>query len=220
MTPEQMRELADLISREIGVASWAWIVILLIGSIFGAYFGSYLRKRAENLAMRDDVETILLQLRKTTEATEEIKQQISGDAWVVQRHWSSKEKYLIDLLSALSTIEFLMKHVVECIKIAATPEGARIMNSEEMLVQRRKDMSILREEIYKLLPAYGAAQIYLSSSMFESIERILKSALLGSWDSVQDAMKDAEFWIRDVGDVRREVLAAARFELGVKPSPV
>jgi hypothetical protein len=85
----------------------------------GAYLGPYLRKRAENLATHDDIDKLLVQIKATTEVTESIKAEISGDIWARQRQWEMKREVLFeaakrvaevrDALATLGSVFMLME---------------------------------------------------------------------------------------------------------------
>lgn len=54
------------------------ICLVLVTSAFSLFVGSYLRKRGENYATKQDFEDILTQVKQTTTATEEIKSTINS----------------------------------------------------------------------------------------------------------------------------------------------
>ena len=48
----------------------------------GAYVGSYLKKKGENLATREDISALVAQVATVTKTTKEIEAAISCDLWV------------------------------------------------------------------------------------------------------------------------------------------
>ena len=62
----------------------------------GAYFGSYLKKKGENLATQEDIDKLVEQVSAVTKATEEIKAKISDDVWSRQKHWEMKRDVVFD----------------------------------------------------------------------------------------------------------------------------
>ena len=105
MTPEQLRSLAEMIVNQMGLASWAWALITIICSAIGGYFGAYLKKRAENRAIKDDFTEIKQRLQETTQATEEIKRSVTDRGWLAQQRWGRRESHYVAVLSALLRYE-------------------------------------------------------------------------------------------------------------------
>lgn len=63
-----------------------------------AYFGAYLKKKAENLATHEDIQQLVAQVKATTEATKAIEGRISDEFWNKQRVWEMKRDLVIALL--------------------------------------------------------------------------------------------------------------------------
>jgi hypothetical protein len=57
-----------------------WLIAALFAG-FGAYFGSYFRKKGENLATHEDISKLVDQVSAVTKATKEIEAKISSDVW-------------------------------------------------------------------------------------------------------------------------------------------
>jgi hypothetical protein len=58
----------------------------------GAYFGSYLKKKGENLATHEDIDKLLEQVSAVTKTTKEIEAKISDDVWSRQKRWEMKRE--------------------------------------------------------------------------------------------------------------------------------
>lgn len=70
MDPEKLKALIEeAISNSDPFAWWFYFLIILLSAI-GAFLGSYLRKKAENVATKEDIENI-------TEKIEKIRSQYS-----------------------------------------------------------------------------------------------------------------------------------------------
>jgi hypothetical protein len=65
---------------------WGIPVLSFVFAGAGAYLGSYLKRKGENLATKEDFDELLRQLKLTTEATEQIKAQ-----WSAQKHVGESE---------------------------------------------------------------------------------------------------------------------------------
>ena len=73
MTPELLKLIQQAVENGITAASWVVLVIAIFGAALGAGFGSYLKRKGENYATKEDFADLLGQVRATTKATEEMK---------------------------------------------------------------------------------------------------------------------------------------------------
>jgi hypothetical protein len=87
-------ELFDLIGKFTGV-----FVTTALGSGAGAFLGSYLRKKGENLATHEDIDKLIDQVAAVTDATETIKAQIGSDLWTRQSVWQQKRDAYAKILN-------------------------------------------------------------------------------------------------------------------------
>ncbi len=71
----------------------------------GAFLGSYLKKKGENLATHEDVDKLVDQVRAITTATKQIETKISSDFWDRQKQWELKREVLFDASKKLSELE-------------------------------------------------------------------------------------------------------------------
>jgi hypothetical protein len=104
-------EILKLIQRAIeeGVSSAAWplFIVAVLSAGLGAFFGSYLKKKGEDAATRENFDEVLRQLRAQTNATEEIKEEFESmqkqqaflrDLYASAiRDYSSKQAYALRL---------------------------------------------------------------------------------------------------------------------------
>jgi hypothetical protein len=79
------------------------MVALVAG--LGAYFGSYLKAKGENLATHEDIGKVLDQVRAVTTTTKEIEAKISSSVWDRQKRWELKRDVLFEAAKRLSEIE-------------------------------------------------------------------------------------------------------------------
>lgn len=76
--------------------SWTLALVPAISSGLGAHFGSYLRKKGENLATHEDIGILVDQVSAVTSATKEIEAKISNDVWDRQKRWELRREALFD----------------------------------------------------------------------------------------------------------------------------
>ena len=73
MSPEILKLIQQAVEHGITVAAWLVLVLTLAGAGIGAAIGSYLKRKGENYATKEDSAELLRQVRETTEATEAAK---------------------------------------------------------------------------------------------------------------------------------------------------
>lgn len=71
----------------------------------GAYLGSYLKKKGENLATQEDIGKLVDQVSAVTTATKQIETKIFSDLWDRQKQWELKREILFDAAKKLSEID-------------------------------------------------------------------------------------------------------------------
>jgi hypothetical protein len=85
-------------STIMALMSWA-ITALMAG--FGAYFGSYFKKKGENLATHEDIGKLVDQVRAVTVTAKEIEANISDRSWNRQKHWEMKREAIFSVMASL-----------------------------------------------------------------------------------------------------------------------
>lgn len=85
MSPEEVRAVVEATTREgLQFPWWSYLLAFLL-SMAGAYFGSYIKRKAEDRATQENFDNLREQLRKTTQDTEEIKITLSRKNWFTQQ---------------------------------------------------------------------------------------------------------------------------------------
>lgn len=73
MDPKQLQELiTQAVTESSKIEWWAYFLFFLM-ALAGSFVGAYLKKKAENYASKEDFNNLLEQVKKTSEATEKIK---------------------------------------------------------------------------------------------------------------------------------------------------
>ncbi len=79
-------------------SSWILLLITLVGAGIGAFLGSYLKKKGEQRAIKEDFDEILRQVHAQTKTTEEVKgdvaKELAGFTQRLERR-SEFEQYLL-----------------------------------------------------------------------------------------------------------------------------
>ncbi len=141
--------------------------LLLIGSGLGAYLGAYLRKRAENLATKDDFELILEEQRRQTRETELIKEDIARAGWIHQRRWDLKHDLYSQLLQVLEEIKQKGRWLLRSLEgfWSPNPDAERVI---EVFAKHMYERGILD----KLIGQKAVAGLVLTDTSAASLERL------------------------------------------------
>lgn len=73
-----------------------WLLSIIVSLFVGGFLKSYVSKKGENLATKEDIKDIVDQMKLTTKATEEIKTEISDAAWDRQKRWELKRDIVFE----------------------------------------------------------------------------------------------------------------------------
>jgi hypothetical protein len=72
------------------------VLTALVSTGIGLYLGAYLRRKGENLATREDLDTLVEQVRAVATATKEIEAKISEEVWNREKMWELKRDVLLE----------------------------------------------------------------------------------------------------------------------------
>ena len=204
MNPEEIKTIL-----ESSFPWWGYFFAFIL-AFFGSFLGTYTKRKAENLATKEDFDDLLLQVKKTTETTENIKANILKVSWVDQQRWQLKRELYLDLLAALySEKEAIFKLSDE--EKRTVPTDSEVLALREEFIKNNRSQSLAAiEQISKIRGVAGVlltdeslkALDELAESWYESFERESTD-----FYSVRLAAADKAYSI---------VLKAATKDLGVK----
>jgi hypothetical protein len=166
MTPIELQNVLIAAMQQGMSFPWWAIVLAIAGSAAGGYFGSYLKKRGENHATRDDFADIREQLRITTRDTETIRQYLTSETWRSQQQWSARERFYSNLLTQLQNSLLALSEL----KDYYMEPGSEHTPDSQQGEYFPKLLTIAHEshrEVQKLL---GPAALYLSSSTVHALK--------------------------------------------------
>ncbi len=137
---------------------------LALGSIVGSFAGAFLKRWAENLATKKDFETLLSQLRRTTQETEEIKSDIAKFNWVEQRRWDLKRHLYSNVLETLWGIRSLAF------------SAAETLDKEKHKKALTKWLSELYELVRRLDRIKATVGITFNEDAMEALDELTKTS--------------------------------------------
>ena len=101
MSPDELELIINRALEEGLTFPWWLYLSAIIATFVGGFMGAYLKRKGENLATKEDYDSLLEQVKKTTTATESIKNDLAKGSWLHQQSWFLKEKYYSGLLGEL-----------------------------------------------------------------------------------------------------------------------
>jgi hypothetical protein len=185
-------ELLDLIGRYAGI-----FVTTALASGGGAYLGSYLKKKGENLASHEDIAKLVDQVSAVTTTTKQIEATISSEMWQRQTIRNEKKEAYCQVLGILGQ----MRHAVDTLRAAPAAPSAGAASSK---------LDDLRQELYRIAPSAIMVLSVPAITAFDAYRRVAEPAL-------QLDPATTERWEREgeaIGNTLTALIAAGRAELG------
>jgi hypothetical protein len=79
MDAELLKIVQQAVRDEVTASLWIMFLVGVCSAAIGAFAGSYLKKKGESLATKEDFDSLLIQLKTQTKATEDIKANVQRD---------------------------------------------------------------------------------------------------------------------------------------------
>ena len=195
--------------------SWALTLVPFLSAGAGAYLGSYLKKKGENLATHEDIGKLVDQVRAVTTTTKEIEAKISSDVWDRQQRWELKREVLFKAAKQLADLEdaVLALHsmnLMERIDPTDKTSDASRLELKNASIKKWSDASTLLDEM-KLF-----VEIVCEKQTAETVASL--GTLLNQTASKIVSGLDKDFYTKTVQDRRKNqsaLKAAIRKELGI-----
>jgi hypothetical protein len=104
MTPEQISKLivADVFP---GGSPWVFLILVLLISGIGSYIAKYLEAKGQNLATREDFESLRHQLTESTRVVEGIKAEFARTDWASKEWTALRIRKIEEMMSLYSTLQ-------------------------------------------------------------------------------------------------------------------
>jgi hypothetical protein len=190
--------------------SWASALVPFISAGAGAYVGSYLKKKGENLATHEDIENLREQVRVVTTTTKEIEAKISNEVWDRQKKWELKREVLFEAAKRLAEIDEALVGLDATLQIEQKPDDAgwAAMVAEKHNLWRR---ATIRFEESNLLVAIVCGNE--TKEAFDKLRLFTDKIVMGIIKS-----KDADIYRKSGKELAVRLFAtraAVRRELGI-----
>jgi hypothetical protein len=208
VSPDELRSIIDAaVHRDLYFPWWSYIPAFGL-SLVGAYFGSYIKRKAEDRAAQENYEKLREQLRKTTLDTEEIKTTLLRKNWLTQQQWELRERHYAALLTQLTKLRLSLKDRASYFIEPGSEHDPKRSEGEHF----RKLSEIGSESYQTLCELIGPASIFLSNTAIGSLENLMRE----HWHVTEFSVCDAEYVeqsLRLVDVAYKAVLSEAKAEL-------
>ena len=100
-----------------GLASWSWLLLLItvVGAGIGAFLGSYLKKKGEQRALKEDFDEVLRQVQAQTKTTEEVKgdvaKELAGFTQRLERRSEFDQYLLMERYKLISEFSYRLSRI-------------------------------------------------------------------------------------------------------------
>lgn len=211
MSADQIKAIVEAALKE-GVNFPWWTYLFAFSLAFaGSYFGGYGKRKAENLATKEDFDALLAQVKKTTEETEKVKMDIARVGWVDQQRWVLKRELYMELLDSLySEKEAVFKLSDE--EKRTVPSEPELLALRENYIRENQAQSLAA--IKRISKVRGVAGVLLTEEAQKALDEIARAW----YESIEGSRE--EFYTRRLAAADKAyaiVLLAATKDLGVKP---
>ena len=211
--------LDELIAIAKGLLGNNLVTLLVAG--FGAYFGAYLKKKADNKAIHEDIGKLVDQVKAVTTATKEIEAKVSDDYWGKQRRWDLQRDTLLAVIDAIGKFQGDTNQIIAMrpVLMGLPPghENAEVMNEKLNTIR----LSLIEQASGLMTLSYRVALV--SSANVQKAVTELHRVLMAS----QEVMRNDDFakamaFASNAEQATLRTLAAIRVELGfpdLSPTP-
>lgn len=210
MNADQIKAIVEVALNEGRTFPWWAYILAFVLAFAGSYCGAYAKRKAENLATKEDFDTLLAQVKKTTEETEKIKTDIARISWVDQQRWTLKRELYMELLDSLySEKEAVFKLSDE--EKRPAPNEAGLLALRENFIRENQVQSLAA--IKRISKVRGVAGVLLT----EEAQKALDEIALVWYESIEGNAE--EFYTKRLAAVDKAysiVLLAATKDLDVK----
>ena len=208
MSPEEIRVTVEAaVSEGLRFPWWSYMLALLL-SMAGAYFGSYIKRKAEDRATQENFDKLREQLRKTTLDTEEIKITLSRKNWLTQQQWAIREQHYMSLLAHLTKLKLSLQD-----RDSYYMEPGSEHDRSRSEGKHFQGLARVGHESYQAIrELIGPASVFLSGKAIESLEKLVRD----HWSVAEFSACTAEYVseaLKLVEVAQSAVLAEARNEL-------
>ncbi|MGA2300967.1 MAG: hypothetical protein ABSG77_09790 [Candidatus Acidiferrum sp.] len=194
----------------------ALIVVLSLLNVgvvgLGIYLASYLKKKAQNLATREEFKDLQKQTAELTRTTKEIEATISGELWNQQKRWELKREVFFQVMKRISAVFDALKDLDNVLQTE--------LRNPSVVTETWKEISVSENaKWFRAMAALHESQLFVGVTCGKDVVGVLdKYVILTTGVSGRIHKKDGQIFKSSADqlfDLHEAMRAAFRKELGI-----
>ena len=199
---------------------WKFVFVVVCAG-FGAYFGSYLKRKGENLATQEDIDKVLEQVSAVTKTTKEIEAKISDDLWNRQKHWEMKREVLFEAIKQIALVRDRLGSLTAVYQTEKDRKNSTSKDEQFEHGRRSKVLAVIREwsmasdnleqtsVLLGLVCRKELLQLVLNFSLFQ--RTLGQEIMKGKPEAFSNSVQELTNKMRDITTVMREEMGLEKF---------
>jgi hypothetical protein len=180
---------------------------------FGIYLAAYLKKKAQNLATREEFKELETQTAALTRTTARIEADIKGELWEKQKRWELKREILFDAAKRLAGLENALSHLNSTFTAAASPKATPGSPWQEFQNEGNTRW-------FKAKSEFDEAKLFVHVSCGEEMRNAFDSYGKRATEVAYKISRgDTDIWLKSIRELDKAILdvrEGMRSEFGIK----
>lgn len=190
MDPETVRKmLQEVAQQQVTLTWWTYLVFAIIAAA-SAYVGAYLKKKGESYATREDFDTLLDQVKKTNQATEQIKTAIARRSDFEKQVLLDQYKLVVDLETKIMTVATNLNRERSGTHVPDFIKDGDIVPLTQVFEQLAICRWLLRDRFHELLERQSQLLLKIANERDEDSLKRLVVEFAKSATSFSEAMEE------------------------------
>jgi hypothetical protein len=191
----------------------AGALIFLVGLFSHSFLPSYMKKKGENLATKEDINNLATQTAVLTKTAKDIEAQISDKVWNKQRQWEMKRDALVSAVQALGRAD------AGLLLLASAYTMAR-KHGEEAWAQKVGETKLAWSDLVNIYDEKRfAAELVCTKELADAMRSAAVEIRLTAKKMFNEKMDDYGVLGKPVHEKIVRVRELVRLELGIESEP-
>lgn len=189
------------------------LVVTAIVAGVSSFFGSYLKKKGENLATHEDMDKLLASVRIMTETTKEIEGRVSDTFLVKQKLRELQQEAIFKAIDQLSEVEIAMSELA-----GISGAMSREPNNQQLRSKRVEYHSIFHKAFREFCKAKTTVNVICAFDVQQRFANIQRAMMLIAEHSMDSNIHNPNEMFETWGNALTQLQDAIRHQLGIEQS--